>query len=214
MHKENDTEKTEKNIMDNSEEILKDINETDNNKSDSTMTDNSDEAPENSNNETGELEPEKKELEELREKLRKKEEEYNALFDRLQRLAAEFDNYRKRTQKEKERIYDDAVCDVVSRFLAVIDNLERALQASGINEGNGLKEGVALVCRQTMEVLEKLNVKPIEAVGKSFDPELHNAVAHVEDENLGDNIVAEEFQKGYIYKDKFVIRHSMVKVAN
>jgi len=214
MHKENDTEKTEKNIMDNSEEILKDINETDNNKSDSTMTDNSDEAPENSNNETGEQEPEKKELEELREKLRKKEEEYNALFDRLQRLAAEFDNYRKRTQKEKERIYDDAVCDVVSRFLAVIDNLERALQASGINEGNGLKEGVALVCRQTMEVLEKLNVKPIEAVGKSFDPELHNAVAHVEDENLGDNIVAEEFQKGYIYKDKFVIRHSMVKVAN
>jgi len=214
MHKENDTEKTEKNIMDNSEEILKDINETDNNKSDSTMTDNSDEAPENSNNETGEQEPEKKELEELREKLRKKEEEYNALFDRLQRLAAEFDNYRKRTQKEKERIYDDAVCDVVSRFLAVIDNLERALQASGINEGNGLKEGVALVCRQTMEVLEKLNVKPIEAVGKPFDPELHNAVAHVEDENLGDNIVAEEFQKGYIYKDKFVIRHSMVKVAN
>lgn len=214
MHKENDTEKTEKNIMDNSEEILKDINETDNNKSDSTMTDNSDEAPENSNNETGEQEPEKKELEELREKLRKKEEEYNALFDRLQRLAAEFDNYRKRTQKEKERIYDDAVCDVVSRFLAVIDNLERALQASGINEGNGLKEGVALVCRQTMEVLEKLNVKPIEAVGKPFDPELHNAVAHVEDENLGDNIVAEEFQKGYIYKDKIVIRHSMVKVAN
>lgn len=214
MHKENDTEKTEKNIMDNSEEILKDINETDNNKSDSTMTDNSDEASENSNNETGEQEPEKKELEELREKLRKKEEEYNSLFDRLQRLAAEFDNYRKRTQKEKERIYDDAVCDVVSRFLAVIDNLERALQASGINEGNGLKEGVALVCRQTMEVLEKLNVKPIEAVGKPFDPELHNAVAHVEDENLGDNIVAEEFQKGYIYKDKIVIRHSMVKVAN
>lgn len=136
------------------------------------------------------------------------------MFDRMQRLAAEYDNFRKRTQKEKERIYDDAVCDVVSKFLAVIDNLERAVQASDMDESSGLKEGVNLVCRQTMEVLEKLNVKPIEAVGKPFDPELHNAVMHVEDENLDDNIVAEEFQKGYIYKDEIVIRHSMVKVAN
>ncbi|NMA66735.1 MAG: nucleotide exchange factor GrpE [Clostridiaceae bacterium] len=156
----------------------------------------------------------KNEDQELKEKLKKKEEEYSTLFDRLQRLAAEYDNFRKRTQKEKERIYDDAVCDVVSNFLSVIDNLERALQASEAEESNGLKEGVKLVCRQTLDILEKLKVKPIEAVGKPFNPELHNAVMHIEDEELDDNVVAEEFQKGYIYKDEIVIRHSMVKVAN
>ncbi|NLM76283.1 MAG: nucleotide exchange factor GrpE [Clostridiaceae bacterium] len=191
-----------------SEEILQSIDETDN-----TETGNGNVTNENTDSDDR-PDKEKNEAEELREKLKKKEEEYNALFDRMQRLAAEYDNFRKRTQKEKERIYDDAVCDVVSKFLAVIDNLERAVQASDMDESSGLKEGVNLVCRQTIEVLEKLNIKPIEAVGKPFDPELHNAVMHVEDENLDDNIVAEEFQKGYIYKDEIVIRHSMVKVAN
>lgn len=212
MQKANDAGKTEKNMMDKetkaSEEILQSIDETDN-----TETGNGNVTNENTDSDDR-PDKEKNEAEELREKLKKKEEEYNALFDRMQRLAAEYDNFRKRTQKEKERIYDDAVCDVVSKFLAVIDNLERAVQASDMDESSGLKEGVNLVCRQTMEVLEKLNVKPIEAVGKPFDPELHNAVMHVEDENLDDNIVAEEFQKGYIYKDEIVIRHSMVKVAN
>lgn len=212
MQKANDAGKTEKNMMDKetkaSEEILQSIDETDN-----TETGNGNVTNENTDSDDR-PDKEKNEAEELREKLKKKEEEYNALFDRMQRLAAEYDNFRKRTQKEKERIYDDAVCDVVSKFLAVIDNLERAVQASDMDESNGLKEGVNLVCRQTMEVLEKLNIKPIETVGKPFDPELHNAVMHVEDENLDDNIVAEEFQKGYIYKDEIVIRHSMVKVAN
>lgn len=212
MQKANDAGKTEKNMMDKetkaSEEILQSIDETDN-----TETGNGNVTNENTDSDDR-PDKEKNEAEELREKLKKKEEEYNALFDRMQRLAAEYDNFRKRTQKEKERIYDDAVCDVVSKFLAVIDNLERAVQASDMDESSGLKEGVNLVCRQTMEVLEKLNIKPIEAVGKPFDPELHNAVMHVEDENLDDNIVAEEFQKGYIYKDEIVIRHSMVKVAN
>lgn len=212
MQKANDAGKTEKNMMDKEtkafEEILQSIDETDN-----TETGNGNVTNENTDSDDR-PDKEKNEAEELREKLKKKEEEYNALFDRMQRLAAEYDNFRKRTQKEKERIYDDAVCDVVSKFLAVIDNLERAVQASDMDESSGLKEGVNLVCRQTMEVLEKLNIKPIEAVGKPFDPELHNAVMHVEDENLDDNIVAEEFQKGYIYKDEIVIRHSMVKVAN
>jgi len=212
MQKANDAGKTEKNMMDKetkaSEEILQSIDETDN-----TETGNGNVTNENTDSDDR-PDKEKNEAEELREKLKKKEEEYNALFDRMQRLAAEYDNFRKRTQKEKERIYDDAVCDVVSKFLAVIDNLERAVQASDMDESSGLKEGVNLVCRQTIEVLEKLNIKPIEAVGKPFDPELHNAVMHVEDENLDDNIVAEEFQKGYIYKDEIVIRHSMVKVAN
>lgn len=150
----------------------------------------------------------------LKEIIIKKEQENKELIDRMQRLAAEFDNFRKRTQKEKERLYDEAVCDVIVNILPVVDNLERALKAAETMENNSLKEGVTLVYRQITDIFEKLKIKSIEAVGRQFDPELHNAVMHVEDESLGNNIVAEEFQKGYIYKDEIVIRHSMVKVAN
>lgn len=153
-------------------------------------------------------------VQKLEEEIKKKEKEYEELLDRTQRLAAEYDNFRKRTQKEKEKLYDDAICDVASKFLGVVDNLERALQAVQDGKENGLRDGVNLVYRQIVDVLEKLSIKPIEAVGKPFDPELHNAVMHVEDESLEENVVAEEFQKGYIYKDEIVIRHSMVKVAN
>jgi molecular chaperone GrpE len=146
--------------------------------------------------------------------LKKKEEELKELFDRMQRIAAEYDNFRKRTQKEKERIYTDCLCEVVAKFLPVADNLERALKAAENEEGKGLKEGIELVYKQLTDVLEKLDVKPIEAVGAAFNPELHNAVMHVEDDAQGNNIVVEEFLKGYIYKDEYVIRHSMVKVAN
>jgi len=150
----------------------------------------------------------------LKDVIAKKEQENKELLDRIQRLAAEFDNFRKRTQKEKERLYDEAVCDVIVNILPVVDNLERALKAADAAENSGLKEGVTLVYRQIIDIFEKLKIKSIDAVGKPFDPQLHNAVMHVEDENLGNNIVAEEFQKGYIYKDEIVIRHSMVKVAN
>lgn len=150
----------------------------------------------------------------LKDVIAKKEQENKELLDRIQRLAAEFDNFRKRTQKEKERLYDEAVCDVIVNILPVVDNLERALKAADAAENSGLKEGVTLVYRQIIDIFEKLKIKGIDAVGKPFDPQLHNAVMHVEDENLGNNIVAEEFQKGYIYKDEIVIRHSMVKVAN
>lgn len=150
----------------------------------------------------------------LKDVIAKKEQENKELLDRIQRLAAEFDNFRKRTQKEKERLYDEAVCDVIVNILPVVDNLERALKAAESVENSGLKEGVTLVYRQIIDIFEKLKIKSIDAVGKPFDPQLHNAVMHVEDENLGNNIVAEEFQKGYIYKDEIVIRHSMVKVAN
>ncbi len=150
----------------------------------------------------------------LKELLSKKEDEANELLDRMQRLAAEFDNFRKRTQKEKEKIYSDALADVISKLLPVVDNLERALKAAEVEEGQGLKEGITLVFRQFSDILGKLDVKPIEAVGAAFNPELHNAVMHVEDETLGQNIVIEEFEKGFIYKDEIVIRHSMVKVAN
>ncbi len=165
-------------------------------------------------NESSDANTENNLVQKLEEEIKKREKDYEELKDRTQRLAAEYDNFRKRTQKEKERLYDDAVCDVASKFLAVVDNLERALQAVQDEENNSLKDGVNLVYRQIMEILEKLEIKPIEALGKPFNPELHNAVMHIEDENLEENIVAEEFQKGYIYKDEIVIRHSMVKVAN
>lgn len=150
----------------------------------------------------------------LNEVVEKKDAELKELLERMQRLAAEFDNFRKRTQKEKERIYVDAVADVVGKFLPVVDNLERAVTAAEKEESQGLQEGVNLIYKQTVDTLCQLGVKPIKAVGKCFDPEFHHAVMHIEDDTLECNIITEEFQKGYIYKDEVVIRHSMVKVAN
>lgn len=158
---------------------------------------------------------EKTDSEENQSKLiEKKDIEIKELTNQIQRLAAEFDNFRKRTIKEKERIYVDAISDVVEKFLPAADNLERAINAAEQEEGKGLKEGVNLVLRQIIDILAKLEVKPIEAVGSCFDPEIHNAVMHIEDESVDCNMVVEEFQKGYIYKDETVIRHSVVKVAN
>lgn len=153
------------------------------------------------------------EISKLRESLNEKSKQYDELFAMLQRTAAEFDNYKKRTVKEKELLYMEASAEVMASFLPVADNLERALAASAQDEGQSLREGLQMVLRQLKEVMGKFGVAEIEAVGKEFDPQLHNAVMHVEDENFGHNIVAEEFLKGYIYKDK-VLRHSVVKVAN
>jgi molecular chaperone GrpE len=162
----------------------------------------------------GEQNPSNDELNTLKELLSQKETESKELMERLQRLAAEYDNFRKRTQREKEKIYSETVSEVVASFLPIVDNLERALKAAEDEESKGLKEGVTLIFRQLSDILAKLGVKPIEAVGAEFDPQYHNAVMHVEDEQYGHNIIVEEFQKGYIYKDEIVIRHSMVKVAN
>ena len=127
------------------------------------------------------------------------------------RLAAEYDNYRKRTAKEKENTYADARLDTVKPFLEVLDNLDRGL--AQFEEGDPHRQGMELICKQFRAVLEKLGVTEIEAAGQPFDPEKHNAVMHVEDESLGENIVAEVFQKGYQMGEK-VIRFAMVKVAN
>jgi molecular chaperone GrpE len=154
------------------------------------------------------------ELDTLNEALAQKEAENRELIDRMQRLAAEYDNFRKRTQKEKEKAYTDACADVITRILPVVDNLERAIKASEAGEGQSLKDGINLVLRQLDEILGKLGVKPIKAVGETFDPNLHNAVMHIEDEAYGTSEIVEEFEKGYIYKDETVIRYSMVKVAN
>ncbi len=153
------------------------------------------------------------EIEELKAKLEEKNLQCEEYKNTVQRTAAEFDNYKKRTLKEKEALSLDVAIDTVNAILPVVDNLERALKAAEDMENNPLKEGVEMVMRQMMECLEKLGVQQIVAVDNTFDPELHNAVMHVEDEEKGNNIVIEEFQKGYIMKGK-VVRHSMVKVAN
>ena len=131
--------------------------------------------------------------------------------DKYLRLAAEYDNYRKRTSKEKESIYTDAKIDTIKPFLEVYDNLVRGL--AQCEDGDSHKQGLEMIAKQFLSVLEKLGVSEIEAEGQPFDPEKHNAVMHVEDENFGENTVAEVFQKGFMLNEK-VIRFAMVKVAN
>lgn len=161
-----------------------------------------------------ELEQLEGELRDAKSALEKSEKQCADYLDRLQRMAAEFDNFKKRSVKEKESLYIDAVSDVAGAFIPVMDNVERALKAISADESaQTLKDGVEMVFRQFGEVLKNLGIEEIKAVGEQFDPMRHNAVMHVEDESLGHNIVVEEFQKGYVYKDK-VIRYSMVKVAN
>lgn len=132
--------------------------------------------------------------------------------DQFARLAAEYDNYRKRTAKEKETLYQDAKADTIKEFLAVYDNLERAAAAPG-GEDDPHKKGLEMIFTQYKELLKKLGVSEIEAQGQPFDPERHEAVMHVDDENLGENQVAQVFQTGFALGDK-VIRHAVVQVAN
>lgn len=144
----------------------------------------------------------------------KKDEQIEELTDRLKRQMAEFENFRKRTEKEKSQMYDMGAKSIVEKVLPVIDNFERGLMAvPEENETDPFVEGMNKIYKQIMTMLEEAGVKPIEAVGAEFDPEFHNAVMHVEDESFGENVIAEELQKGYMYRDT-VVRHSMVKVAN
>ena len=136
------------------------------------------------------------------------------LTDQLKRTMAEFDNFRKRTEKEKSTMYEMGAKDIIERMLPVVDNFERGLASIPESEKNtAFAEGMEKIYKQFQKVLEDAGVKAIEAAGQPFDPNFHNAVMHVEDENFGENIVAEELQKGYMYRDS-VVRHSMVKVAN
>ena len=136
------------------------------------------------------------------------------LTDRLKRSMAEFDNFRKRSEKEKATMFDMGARSVAEKLLPVVDNFERAMLATpSEGEGKAFADGIAMIYNQMTKTLEDLGVKPIDCVGKEFDPNLHNAVMHIEDESLGENVVAEELLKGYMYKDG-VLRHSMVKVAN
>ena len=144
----------------------------------------------------------------------KKDEQIEELTDKVKRQMAEFDNFRKRTEKEKSQMYDMGAKTIVEKILPIIDNFERGLAAvPEDNKEDAFVVGMDKIYRQMLTVLEEAGVKPIEAVGAEFDPNFHNAVMHVEDETLGENVVAEELQKGYMYRDT-VVRHSMVKVAN
>ena len=159
-------------------------------------------------------ETEKEKKEAKKDKKDPKDAQIEDLTDRLRRTMAEFDNFRKRTEKEKSAMYEIGAKDIIEKILPVVDNFERGLAT--IPEGeekSAFAEGMDKVYKQLVKTLGDAGVKPIEAVGQPFDPNFHNAVMHIEDENLGENVVAEEFQKGYVYRDS-VVRHSMVKVAN
>lgn len=149
--------------------------------------------------------------EDKKEKKDKKDEKIAELTDRLQRQMAEFDNYRKRTEKEKAAMYDMGAGDAVAKILDVVDSFERGLKNADTNDP--FVDGMSKVYRQLEKALTDLGVTAIEAEGKEFDPNLHNAVMHEENPDVGENIVTQELQKGYKFKDT-VIRHSMVKVAN
>lgn len=144
----------------------------------------------------------------------KKDEKIEELTDRLTRQMAEFDNFRKRTEKEKSQMYEIGAKDIIEKILPIVDNFERGLGSMNEEEkATPFAEGMEKIYKQLMTTLESLGVKPIDAVGQEFNPDFHNAVMHVEDEELDENIIAEEFQKGYMYRDS-VVRHSVVKVAN
>ncbi len=149
---------------------------------------------------------------EVKDEAKEAEEKYKALNEKYMRVLAEYDNYRKRSIREKESIYPEAKADAAAKFLPVMDNLERALEAE--TEKTPFYEGIQLVQRQLSDVFKGMGVEVIPALeGEPFDPEVHNAVMHVEDDSLGEKVIVLELQKGYKMGDR-VLRHSMVKVAN
>jgi molecular chaperone GrpE len=156
----------------------------------------------------------KRSARELELALTKSEEQVKDLTDKYQRLMAEFENARKRTAKETTRMYDMGAKDILEKLLPVVDNFERGMQTLSEEEKElPFIQGIDKIYKQFLTLLTDCHVEPMDAAGKEFNPDYHNAVMHVEDEELGDNVVAEELQKGYMYKD-MVLRHSMVKVAN
>ncbi|AQS09002.1 protein GrpE [Clostridium saccharobutylicum] len=192
------------------EEIKEEIvEETENNTEENVVIDEAETQKANEASEEAEN-AEEDDLSMLKEQNKKLQEELDEAKDRLLRLTAEYDNYRKRTTKEKEGIYSDAYVDVLKEILPIMDNLERAVDAEGSLED--LRKGIEMTMKGCQDSFTKLGVEEIDASGE-FDPNYHNAVMHIEDENLGKNVVAEVFQKGYKKEDK-IIRHTMVKVAN
>ena len=152
-----------------------------------------------------------KKVEETTPEVNEFEQKYNDVNEKYMRTLAEYDNYRKRTIKEKETIYPEAKAIVIEKILPILDNFTRALESA--ENKDAFYEGIVMLKKQLDDTLASLGVEEIKAVGEEFNPELHNAVMHVDDESQGENVIVEEFQKGYKIGDR-VIRHSMVKVAN
>ena len=180
--------------------------------------------PEPEKQEPAQPEPEKtvsgreKPAEEAAPKKKKKkpnewEEKYNAEHDQYLRLYAEYDNFRKRTAREKDRLVGDGVTRAVGVILPAIDNLERAIASAG-EEESSFKSGVEMILQQMLEALNKISVTPIGAAGETFDPNRHEAIMHIEDPERGENEIVEVFQRGYVYKEENVIRPAVVKTAN
>ena len=142
----------------------------------------------------------------------KKDAQIEELTDKVRRQMAEFENFRKRSEKEKSQMYEVGAKSILEKILPVVDNFERGLKGMEESE-DPFAQGMQMIYKQLMTSLEEAGVKAIEAVGQEFNPDFHNAVMHVEDDEFGENEIVEEFQKGYMYHDS-VLRHSMVKVAN
>lgn len=214
MEENKETMVDEQNV---SEELTEETVEAQDTAEENAAEENSTEAADNTETEAEKLEKAKKALfskKEKKEKKDKKDEQIAELTDRLMRQMAEFDNFRKRTEREKAQMFEIGAKDIIEKILPVVDNFERGF--AGLSEeelATPFAQGMDKVYKQMVSTLEAAGVKPIEAVGKEFDPNLHNAVMHEDNEEFGENIISEEFIKGYTYRDS-VVRHSMVKVAN
>lgn len=207
-------ENMEKNMEEAAEEVTDNKTETgQNTETDQNVEDAAAESVKEEKEETAQEEKKDKKFWK-KEKKDKNAELIEELTDKVKRQMAEFENFRKRSEKEKAGMFEMGAKSVIEQILPVIDNFERGLAAvPEESKADPFVEGMEKIYRQFMDTMDKLNVKPIEAVGTEFNPDFHNAVMHVEDEEAGENVVVEEFQKGYLYKDQ-VVRHSMVKVAN
>ena len=207
-------ENMEKNMEEAAEEVTDNETETgQNTETDPSVEDAAAESVKEEKEETAQEEKKDKKFWK-KEKKDKNAELVEELTDKVKRQMAEFENFRKRSEKEKAGMFEMGAKSVIEQILPVIDNFERGLAAvPEESKADPFVEGMEKIYRQFMDTMDKLNVKPIEAVGTEFNPDFHNAVMHVEDEEAGENVVVEEFQKGYLYKDQ-VVRHSMVKVAN
>lgn len=218
VEERNKTEAVDENIVNEAEEVMEEPQEGQPEKLPDEAA--AEEQPEEMASESEETEEDKEPTQ--GEKIKKffakkkdaKDEKIEELTDRLRRQMAEFDNYRKRTEKEKAGMYMVGAKEVVEKLLPVVDSFERGLAtATSEQREDPFVDGMDKVYKQMLTALEEMGVKPIEAVGCEFNPDFHNAVMHVEDEESGENTIVEEFQRGYTYKD-VVVRHSMVKVAN
>ena len=170
------------------------------------------ETPEEAADEKDSEKESKKGFKKKEKKKDKRDEQIEQLNDKVMRQMAEFENFRRRTELEKSQMFATGAKSIVEKILPVVDNFERGLAT--VEEGaDPFADGMLMIYKQLLTTLDEAGVKPIEAVGQEFNPDFHNAVMHVEDEEVGENIVVEEFQKGYMYNDT-VVRHSMVKVAN